>query len=599
MNPSENTPTPILDEVPQSSTDQSDPKLITSRYTVIDRLGQGGMGRVYTAHDSRLNKTVAIKILFGTVFAQSYWARFQQEAKAASKLKHPAIVQVLDFGSFDHDKPFLVMEYVEGQTLSDLVKSEGAIEPARALTIISQLCRGMQHAHGRKVLHRDLKPSNILIADTDNGETANILDFGIAKVVEQGDYKETLTKTGQIVGSPRYMSPEQAGGETVDGRTDIYSLGCVLYFMLTGAPPYTGQNPLEVIGKHIQDPIPKLNDNLSSPLPDEFQNLIERSMAKSRSDRYASMEAFAESVDSLSHSLVGYSEQKNIEEGLSLSGSSEISERKDETKRGRQAALLIGGFALTLAICGLVAGALLFNKKEGGGAEKSAPPKAKPVEPSTKTARLSESLKAGSMVVNDAKLSVAHYDKILQVSGDDSTAKLEEILATPGGEREILWVTKTTLDEKMIEVLSRFKKLRKLRLINSETSAEALRALGQLKSLTDLHFYRSPVSLKELQALSKVKSIEVINFEEIEVYKPELEIVSKMKNLKTLRLLRIPNIKPNDLDCFNRKPNFELVMSKCPGIPEDIFKYLRLKYGISIKEDYKSANLGFAEAFSE
>ncbi|MEZ4536059.1 MAG: serine/threonine-protein kinase [Cyanobacteriota/Melainabacteria group bacterium] len=218
----------------------AEPTSIAGRYTVIEKLGQGGMGRVYSAHDSVLDRTVAIKILFGTNIPQDYWKRFQMEARAASKLKHPAIVQVLDFGVFNDDQPFLVMEHMKGGTLEDLLAREGRLPMKDAISIIEQICIGMEHAHNQQVLHRDLKPSNIIISRVGEGYRAHILDFGVAKVVDLVSPEETLTRTGQIVGSPRCMSPEQASGEVLDRRSDIYSLGCVAFELLSGKPPYAG-----------------------------------------------------------------------------------------------------------------------------------------------------------------------------------------------------------------------------------------------------------------------------------------------------------------------------------------------------------------------
>ncbi|MEZ4488795.1 MAG: serine/threonine-protein kinase [Cyanobacteriota/Melainabacteria group bacterium] len=274
----------------------AEPTSIAGRYTVIEKLGQGGMGRVYSAHDSVLDRTVAIKILFGTNIPQDYWKRFQMEARAASKLKHPAIVQVLDFGVFNDDQPFLVMEHMKGGTLEDLLAREGRLPMKDAISIIEQICIGMEHAHNQQVLHRDLKPSNIIISRVGEGYRAHILDFGVAKVVDLVSPEETLTRTGQIVGSPRCMSPEQASGEVLDRRSDIYSLGCVAFELLSGKPPYLGRTALETIAQHMFDPVPSIDPDGLLGVPEYLAAAVERALAKSPADRYGTMAEFAQEI---------------------------------------------------------------------------------------------------------------------------------------------------------------------------------------------------------------------------------------------------------------------------------------------------------------
>lgn len=214
-------------------------------YRVVSKLGQGGMAVVYKAHQPSLNRYVAIKLLVphgppdpGLI------QRFRQEAQLIAGLRHPNIVTVLDFGE-EQGLPYLVMEFVEGETLA--ARMGRPLEVSAALAIAAQIGRALHYAHGEGVVHRDVKPSNVLLRGED---WALLSDFGIAKVLGS---PLNLTQTGTAIGTPEYMAPEQCQGLGVDARSDIYSLGVVLYEMLTGRPPFTGDTPMSVMLKHVQD----------------------------------------------------------------------------------------------------------------------------------------------------------------------------------------------------------------------------------------------------------------------------------------------------------------------------------------------------------
>ena len=289
------TPTPLLDETPKSSTTKLDPKTITSRYTVIDKLGQGGMGRVYSALDAKLNRTVAIKLLPYDNFNEEQWIRFQLEAKAASKLNHPNIVQILDFGQSETNEPYLVMEHVKGKNLSDYLKENGPIELTESVILISQLSEAMQHAHLKGIVHRDLKPANIILEE---GKTRRglILDFGIAKFATDNTDIKTLTQTGQIVGSPRCMSPEQARGEKIDHRADIYSMACILFECLSGKPVFAGDNALSTIEKHLNEAPPKLSDICEFEIPAKLELALDKALKKDPEERFQSIVSFKNAI---------------------------------------------------------------------------------------------------------------------------------------------------------------------------------------------------------------------------------------------------------------------------------------------------------------
>lgn len=301
MSKGKDTPIPTVDDPLASFDSAADEELdvIAERFQVISKLGQGGMGRVFRAHDKILDRDVAVKLLNRELCDDHFVLRFQQEARAASQLKHPNILCVLDFGLTSKTEPFLVMEWVDGESLDDRLKRIFSFSPAEAVHIIKQLALAMQHAHRNGVVHRDLKPSNIMLTGTDRGEKAMILDFGIAKLENEYSEKGMLTLTGQIIGSPRYLSPEQARGESIDGRSDIYSLGCVMFELLTGQPPYSGETAMATISMHLNEPVPRISDRTKSEFPGGLEEIVMQMMAKNAGDRPATMGNLYDALEDL------------------------------------------------------------------------------------------------------------------------------------------------------------------------------------------------------------------------------------------------------------------------------------------------------------
>lgn len=264
-------------------------KIIDSRYRIQSILGSGGMSVVYSAMEIYLNKRVALKMLLPHMTSLPVsLQRFQQEARSASNLNHQNIISVFSFGS-PEGQAYLAMDYLEGVALSDIVGEGKCLPVARAVHIFTQIAEGLDHAHRRGVVHRDLKPSNVILikfgADPD---FVKILDFGIAKLLNPDDSGGVkLTQTGEVFGSPMYMSPEQARGLVLDARSDIYSLGCLMYETLQGEPPHTGTNSIELMYKHINEvPAPFTSDR---KIPQRLERIVFKALAKDVHDRYDSM----------------------------------------------------------------------------------------------------------------------------------------------------------------------------------------------------------------------------------------------------------------------------------------------------------------------
>lgn len=258
----------------------ADSKTYGGRYEVIERVGLGGMAEVYRARDELLGREVAVKVLNDKLSGdKSFVERFRREAQAAANLSHPNIVSLYDYGS-DAGANFIVMELIDGRGLEQIIAQEGPLLPERAAEMASDVARALERAHATGLVHRDIKPSNIMI--TSYGQT-KVTDFGIARAIGDGD--QTMTQTGMVIGTASYLSPEQAQGNPVDARSDVYALGCVLYEMLTGGPPFKGDTPLSIAYKHVREDAEK--PSIMNPdVPAALDAIVMKALAKNPDNRY-------------------------------------------------------------------------------------------------------------------------------------------------------------------------------------------------------------------------------------------------------------------------------------------------------------------------
>ncbi|MCU1467131.1 MAG: Serine/threonine protein kinase [Actinomycetia bacterium] len=253
-------------------------RVFSSRYEIQREIAQGGMAEVYLAHDQLLNRPVALKALFPEYAREpSFVERFRREAQAAANLNHPNIVAIYDWGQEDGTY-FIVMEYVEGRALRDLIRSEGPLDPNQAAEITAEIASALGFAHRNGVVHRDVKPGNVLL--TRSG-TVKVTDFGIARA----GASDGLTQTGSVMGTATYFSPEQAQGLPVDGRSDVYALGVVLYEMVTGVAPFTGDSPVAVAYKHVREEV-VLPSERNPDIPPDLEHIIVTALAKAPENRY-------------------------------------------------------------------------------------------------------------------------------------------------------------------------------------------------------------------------------------------------------------------------------------------------------------------------
>lgn len=268
-------------------------KTIDDKYQILSFIGRGGIGMVYKAKHNIANKTVALKVLLpGKHLDEANIARFKREARTAMDMKHPNIAGVQDMG-FYGSMPYIVMEFVDGEPLYDLLKEDKLSIPDKVL-ILKQVCQAMEYARKNNVIHRDLKPDNIILSRNNDGTfISKIVDFGIAKVLDAKD-EVTLTKTGEMFGTPLYMSPEQIKGEQTDHRSDLYSIGCIAYEFLNGQAPFKSESALAILNAHIEEEAPKLKP------PPELKGIelvVAKSLSKDKKHRYQTAQEMLEEIE--------------------------------------------------------------------------------------------------------------------------------------------------------------------------------------------------------------------------------------------------------------------------------------------------------------
>jgi tetratricopeptide (TPR) repeat protein/predicted Ser/Thr protein kinase len=320
---------------------------IADQYEVEGLLGSGGWSLVYKAHQTSLARPVAIKILHSHLaFDFDKVARFQREAEALSHFNHPAIPSVYDFGQLPSGQPYMVMAYVHGRSLSEIITADGALPIPRALDIFAETAQALHLAHERGIIHRDIKPSNILI--TNDKDEVKVLDFGLAKLVDgvEGQTLATLTQAGHTIGTPAYMSPEQCLGQNLDGRSDIYSLGCVMFETITGECAFKGKDAFDVMTAHMRAEVSFSNTKIKDTIPDTVEQLVFRALAKNPAERFQTANELVAAIDSI---------RKQRSFSRSPFRFVFALQRIALQHRGK-----LAGIAGTVAITGLIIGAFVF-----------------------------------------------------------------------------------------------------------------------------------------------------------------------------------------------------------------------------------------------
>ncbi|MBX9691923.1 MAG: serine/threonine protein kinase [Cyanobacteria bacterium] len=332
---------------------------LPERYQFLELIGRGGMAAVFKCRDKADGKNVAIKVLRPELAVdKAAVKRFEQEATSALNLNHRNLVKLYSYGNAPSGAPYLVMEFVEGKSLSMILSEVRRLSPERLLPIIAQICQALSHAHKKGVVHRDLKPSNIIISRDENGEDmVHLVDFGIAKVLSRpGETMTELTQSGELIGSPLYMSPEQCEGENLDGRSDIYSLGCVMYQCITGRPPFGGKNVVKIILSHIRETHDEIEDN---SVPQSLKDIIDACLKKQADERYQRVEDLQSDIEEVMRGArpkrASSGAQLNREPGRRFKQLEEATAPKKQKSSSSSGSMVLISIVATVIIGGAIA----------------------------------------------------------------------------------------------------------------------------------------------------------------------------------------------------------------------------------------------------
>lgn len=556
---------------------ERDPDLC-AKYEFLAVLGQGGMSIVYRGRHKMMHSDVAIKLMRETLVTSQHVGRFQQEAQGASRLKHPNIVTIHDFGVAASGQPFIVMEYAAGKNLGDIIKEQGKLTPERAVDMFVAITAPLAYAHSQGVVHRDLKPSNIMVeTKADGTDEVKLVDFGIAKFMfETGsDSGRNLTRTGEVFGSPPYMSPEQCSGAKSDVRSDIYSLGCMMFEALCGEPPFTGANLIETMFKHINSVPPSVVSIAGKTfLTEQLERIINRCLAKKPQDRY-------QSCDDLRADLEGLRIGKPVKQAFAKTN-----------------VVLPFVVMFSLMIAGATAGWFYMNQ--------SAPPSPQApraaqhsLEDDTWFARQLESHSLEKYVdLNGTTIS----DKSLIALANEKFVHgvyLEDVPVTDRGIAalaslpvlEDLNVNHTGMTDAGLQSLSKATMLRQLSCEYTQLSAVGVDALTNLK-LESLNLHGTGLHDDAVKSLTKITTLRRLDIGSTEVGDDSIAELNKLVDLEALNLsstditdetlmgLRLPKLNELDvsgdvvtmrgLKALKQFPHLNvLVIRNCPNVSKE------------------------------
>ncbi|MBX9668828.1 MAG: protein kinase [Candidatus Obscuribacterales bacterium] len=474
-------------------------------YVAIEELGRGGMGIVYRCKDLRLDRDVAVKVI-GWSLSDSQVVRFHQEARALAKLQHPNILAIENFAHSDDGSLFLVMELLKGKRLSDIIESKEDIPFVQALEVFIQICNGLSHAHNRDILHRDIKPSNIFLDDT-KYDTAHvtITDFGLAKLVTED---QRLTKTGISIGSPPYMSPEQANGSNVDERSDLYAVGCLMFEVLSGDKPFSGSSIPHILMKHAKEPPPRLSEQVpEKSFPSEIDTIISTCLAKSPADRFQSVSELGEALQKLLNrssrryadgtGFSGSYSQQTLMEKSNLSG-------QDQSQRHSKLGLHV---VLSLLVLGILtiagAGWLIFADRSN---ESDLPPE----EPYLTDSTGDEDIPPPEETI---KTETKKQTPLVVINRRDARKHLEELLARyrekDGAAFPSISLARSDVRDKDLELLEGLP-IKKLNLFRTAITDSGLEHLSKLPQLEELDLGITKITDEGVKLLRQFPSLKTI-----------------------------------------------------------------------------------------
>lgn len=502
---------------------------LKDRYDIITELGQGGMSVVWKARDKTLDRVVALKTLSVKTLSEKQLVQFQAEARALSGLKHKGIMEILDFGITRTGKPYMVLEYIEGIPLSKYIENVGPLPLILCLSIFSELCEALNHAHNKGVLHRDIKPSNIILVSAGKGSyTPKIIDFGLAVL---GDSQTATDAEIQTAGSPPYMSPEQIEGKDLDQRADIYSLGCTLFEALCGKVPYEAATAFETMNLHKVAPIPALGKICEDPnINFSLQNCVNKTLSKNKNDRYQYVIALQKVLDELKNQALESARIKKQDLGLEL----------DEVKPKKKLPL-VWIFSGLLSFTLLGVGYFLFSYEYAKRAKKDD-------RVQTEAIKLLDKRKQSS----DAEMNYAVHR---HDNPDQITQKFIDQIPSDSVN---LAFREDMMQDADLSTLSRMKNLKKLVLSASGATPKNIEQLSHLVSLESLFIpSNEKIADADFSSFSKLKNLKQLNVEACNLNKKALNSISQIKTLKELNIRMETGLDKEIIKNLQKLPNLE------------------------------------------
>ena len=577
---------------------------LKGKYEFLQVIGAGGAGVIYKAKQNPLGRIVAIKMVHSHIVSPTSLMRFEKEAKTISTLSHPNIITIHDFGVSEDEQPYMVMDYMEGVSLSDYIKEQGRLSIDETCDYAIQICDGLSHAHKKGILHRDLKPNNLMLVKLETGEYhVKILDFGLAKLLhgdEEEDQKDHLTKTGETVGTPAYMSPEQVMGKGLDQRTDIYSLGCVIYNCLTGSPPFLGETKMETMLMHLNNPPTPVNEKLGEELLDPyFDRILLKLLAKSAADRFADMQTVKENIIAARKGLFE-SDQESPAPNLDKSQLKTVADRVDpKTKshgvRGQSAegvaahasnptAFFNKHKTLTITAASIILLGLplafLINTLNRS-VEEDARDKPELTEREKEMAYRKNATK----LLHNGNFADSEFNTYVERNNDKTAIAVEGKNISDDALRylskvKILYtldLTGAPITDEGLKILSNYPSIRELNLTRTKISESGLKELLKLPALTILNLEKTAISDNAAPILAQIKRLQGLDLKETAVTSKSLNEISSLDKLRRLNLAETGVDDKNLESLSSLRLLTELDLSGCDITDAGLAKIARIK----------------------
>lgn len=556
-----------------------------SRYQLIEEIGSGGSGIVHKAFDPVLNKTFALKVLKKTSTDNHGWIRFQKEAKTLCDLQHPSIPEIYNFDINEDDEPYMVMELIAGISLKDYLRDKKVLSLDETIDITSQICDSLAYAHSQKVLHRDIKPANAILVDTEETDTPKVMliDFGLAKLDERN--KQDMTKTGLIIGTPPYMSPEQIKGEEMDERSDLYSLGCLVFELLTGEKPFVGVTPMKTLALHLSESPPELVDkNPEGIYSDELESIISKALSKQKEDRF-------QTVAELKNALVRLQESD-----LLISAVNEIFEEPEQEKKNNNNFLKLA--LVTVFIIVLVVTALVFQLSKHSQVEESLTATATvKIDPLIDT-RMPKAKSSGARgLISTVKENQQKEKKELEAKKKKSTIFDKnncKLIRLQGFNVLELRATPEFTDDNFKNLIDSKKLPQNLNRWNFSGSkiTDASLLLLPSRKIAKLDIGKTDITNKNLKYLKGLNP-RFLSISDTKISDQGMKWISQIKSLKKLRIINCENVTNNGIECLSNltglveliisgeKVNNQtiILISKIKSLHSITLPYMKLKRG--------------------